>query len=110
VTIAKNYFTEDELFRLNRLVSAFFDLAEIKAQERTPMHMSDWVAELDKFAGMYGKGTLDNAGTVSHQQAVKKATQEYRKYQARTLSPVEQAYLDNIKTVQKRVEKKSEKR
>ena len=56
ISTAKNYLTEDELFRLNRLVSAFFDLAEIKAQERTPMHMKDWVAELDKFAGMYGKG------------------------------------------------------
>lgn len=48
--IAKNYLTEDELFVLNRLVSAFFDLAEIKAKEHTVMRMADWVAELDKFA------------------------------------------------------------
>ncbi len=102
-SIAKNYLTEDELFVLNRLVSAFFDLAEIRAQNRTPMHMRDWLGELDKFAAIYGEGVLKNSGTISHDQAMKKATAEYRKYQARTLSPVEQAYLDTVTTVQKKV-------
>ncbi len=55
VTIAKNYLTQDELFRLNRMVSAFFDLAEIKASEQTQMTMHDWITELDKFADNYGK-------------------------------------------------------
>lgn len=103
---AKNYLTEDELFRLNRMVSAFFDLAEIKAQEHTKMTMADWVLELDKFADNFGKGVLKDAGNVSHKQAIEKATEEYRKYQAKTLSPVEEAYLDNIKALEKRVEKK----
>jgi hypothetical protein len=58
VGIAKNYLTEDELFRLNRMVSAFFDLAEIKAREHAKMRMADWVAELDKFVKNYGKGIL----------------------------------------------------
>lgn len=71
--IAKNYLNEDELFRLNRLVSAFFDLAEIKAREHTKMQMQDWVAELDKFAEIYGKGVLADAGKVSHKQASQKA-------------------------------------
>jgi hypothetical protein len=106
VSIAKNYLTEDELFRLNRLVSAFFDLAEIKAQEHTKMTMADWVAELDKFAENFGKGVLKDAGSVSHKQAVDKAKIEYRKYQAKTLSPVEDAYLENIKALEKKVEKK----
>lgn len=53
VQIAKNYLTEDELFRLNRMVSAFFDLAEIKAQEHQEMRMKDWIFELDKFTTMY---------------------------------------------------------
>lgn len=106
VGIAKNYLTEDELFRLNRLVSAFFDLAEIKAQEHTKMTMADWVAELDKFAENFGKGVLKDAGNVSHKQAVDKAKAEYRKYQAKTLSPVEEAYLENIKVLEKKVEKK----
>jgi len=106
VAIAKNYLTEDELFRLNRMVSAFFDLAEIKAQEKQKMSMADWVAELDKFTENYGKGTLQNAGKVSNKQATKKAVKEYRKFQAKTLSPVEEAYLENIKTLEKKVEKK----
>lgn len=106
VSVAKNYLTADELFRLNRLVSAFFDLAEIKAQEHTRMTMADWVVELDKFAENFGKGVLKDAGSISHKAAVKKATSEYRKYQAKTLSPVEEAYLESIKSLEKKVERK----
>jgi len=105
--IATNYLSEDELFRLNRMVSAFFDLAEIKAREHSQMRMKDWVAELDKFAAMYGKGVLPDAGKISHDEAMQKADQEYRQYQVKTLSPVEKAYLDSIKAVQKQVEKKT---
>jgi hypothetical protein len=104
--VAKNYLNEEELFRLSRLVSAFFDLAEIKAQDHAPMHMKDWVAELDKFAGVYGKGALADAGAVSHKQAEEKAKVEFRKYQARTLSPVEASYLNSVKELQKSVEKR----
>ncbi|VEN73644.1 conserved hypothetical protein [Candidatus Desulfarcum epimagneticum] len=89
------------------MVSAFFDLAEIKAREHTQMRMKDWVAELDKFAEIYGKGALADAGKVSHRQATEKAENEYRQYQVKTLSPVEEAYLDSIKTVQKKIEKKA---
>jgi len=99
--IAKNYLTEDELFRLNRLVSAFFDLAEIKAQEQSPMYMRDWIAELDKFSGLYGQGTLQGAGSISRKQAEQKAEREYRAYEARILSPVEQAYLESVKALEK---------
>ena len=107
VGIAKNYLTEEERFRLNRLVSAFFDLAEIKAQEHIKMTMADWVTELDKFAENFGKGVLKDAGGISHKQALEKATDEYRNYQAKTLSPVEEVYLETIKNVQKQVEKKA---
>lgn len=105
--IAKNYLTKDELYRLNRLVSAFFDLAEIKAQDQEPMKMSDWVAELDKFSEIYGKGELLNAGKISHEKAVEKAEGEYRKYQVKTLSPVEKDYLEAIKSIEKKVSKKT---
>lgn len=110
VGIAKNYLTKDELFRLNRMVSAFFDLAEIKASEHAKMRMSDWVTELDKFAENYGKGVLENAGNVSHEQALEKARSEYIKYQAKTLSPVEEAYLESIKALEKKIEKKANKK
>jgi len=106
-TIAKNYLNEDELFRLNRMVSAFFDLAEIKAREHTKMYMHDWVVELDKFAEIYGKGVLKDAGKVSHKQATEKAEKEYLQYQVKTLSLVEKAYLDTIRGVQKKIEKKA---
>jgi hypothetical protein len=105
--IAKNYLDEDELFRLNRMVSAFFDLAEIKAREHTQMRMKDWIAELDRFTEMYGKGVLPDAGKISHDDAMQKAEKEYSKYQVKTLSPVEKAYLDTIRTVQKKVQKKA---
>lgn len=106
---AKNYLDEDELFRLNRLVSAFFDLAEIKAQEKTPMYMQDWIDELDKFATIYGKGVLKNAGTISRKQADEKAAKEFRVYEAKTLSPIEVEYLESIKAIQKNVEKSKQK-
>lgn len=103
ISVAKNYLTEDELFRLNRMVSAFFDLAEIKAKEHTKMTMADWVAELDKFAENFGKGVLKDAGKISNKQALEKAVKEYRKYQAKTLSPVEEAYLESIKVLEKKL-------
>ncbi len=66
VGIAKNYLTEEELATLNRMVSAFFDLAELRAMQHQPMYMRDWIVELDDFSKRYGKGMLSSAGTVSH--------------------------------------------
>lgn len=107
--IAKNYLSEEELAMLNRMVSAFFDLAELRAMQHQPMYMRDWVVELDDFAKRYGKGVLAGAGTVSHQAALEKATAEYEKYHRRTideLSPVEREFLANIKVAQKKLEGK----
>lgn len=109
IKVAKNYLTQDELFRLNRMVSAFFDLAEIKAQEQAEMKMSDWITELDKFVDIYGKGVLENSWSVSSKKAIEKAEKEYRKYQAKTLSHVEKEYLESIKMLQKKVENKDKK-
>ena len=103
--IAKNYLTEEELFRLNRLVSAFFDLAELKAQTQSPMFMQNWVDELDKFSANYGKGVLKGAGSISHDEAEKKATREYRTYEARILSPIEESYLESLKVLEKNTAK-----
>lgn len=103
---AKNYLTENELFILNRMVSAFFDLAEIKAKEHIKMSMKDWIRELDKFTKNYGKGVLQDAGQVSHDKALKKAVKEYRKFQAKTLSPVEQEYLESLKKIEKKINNK----
>jgi hypothetical protein len=105
ISIAKNNLETDELARLNRLVSAFFDLAELKAMEHTPMEMSDWVAELDKFTTLYGKGTLSDAGKISHEKAIEKVEIEYRKYQSKTLSPIEKDYLETIKKIENQFKK-----
>jgi len=113
IEVAKNYLKDDELAKLNRLVSAFFDLAELRAMERKHMYMKDWLAELDKFAELYGKGILDNAGSISREDALKIATAEYEKYRAKTqdeLSPAERDYLATIKAVQKKLEGKPRKK
>lgn len=103
VEIAKNYLDENELRVLNNLVSGYFDFAEISAIEHRPMHMEDHIRQLDAILSSGGRKLLEGAGKVSHKQAVEKAQAEYRKYQQRTLTPVEEAYLRNIKATEKAV-------
>jgi len=104
--VAKNYLALSELKVLNNLVSAYFDLAEINALEQKPMKMADYIRELDTILQSTGRKLLSDAGTVSHEKATEKAALEYRQYKAKNLSEVEKAYLDAIKTMQKKVEKK----
>ena len=106
IGIAKNYLKEDELKILNNLVSGYFDLAEINAIEHRPMYMSDYVEQLDSILVSGSRKLLTGAGTVSHDQAMRKAKQEYRKYQETTLSPVEEEYLKSIKGIEKEVKKR----
>ena len=103
--IAKNYLSTDELKVLNNLVSGYFDFAEIQAMRHVPMYMSDYIAHLDSILSSTGQKILDNAGQVSHQQAIDKATEEYRKWQNNTLSPVEEAYLETIKSLEAKTKK-----
>lgn len=91
---------------LNNIASAFFDLAEVMAMEHKPMYMKDWIAQLDKLIGVFDKKILTEAGLVIHKDALGKAETEYKKYKAQSLNEVEKAYLDTIKTVQKKVERK----
>ena len=109
VKIAKNYLDEKELKVLSNLVSGYFDIAEIAALERRPMHMEDYIAQLDAVLSSGGREILSNAGTVSHKEALEKAEREYRKYQVQTLSPVEEAYLNTIKAAEKTARKNSKK-
>jgi hypothetical protein len=106
VRIAKNYLSAQELEKLNRLVSAYFDLAELRAMNQQIMHMTDHIASLDKLLSDYGEGVLIDAGKITHKKAIEKAENEYRKFQSKTLSPVEKAYLESIKLLEKNVEKK----
>lgn len=107
VVIAKNYLSEKELKVLNNLVSAYFDLAEINAIEHNTMYMADYVEQLDKILSSTGKDILENAGSVSHKQAVEKAEAEYQKFIQKNLSPVEKEYLEVIKNLEKTAKEKS---
>ena len=107
VKIAKNYLDERELKILNNLVSGYFDIAEIAAMEHRPMYMKDYIAQLDAVLTSGGREILTHAGKVSHDEAMKKAESEYRKFQVQNLSPVEKAYLETIKAVEQTAKKKS---
>ncbi|MCR5495366.1 MAG: virulence RhuM family protein [Treponema sp.] len=107
--IAKNYLSESELKILNNLVSGYFDLAEINAIEHKPMYMSDYVEQLDSVLTSGKRKLLEGAGKISHEKAMEKAEAEYRKYQVITLSPVEEAYLESIKAVEKEAKKQVKK-
>ena len=110
IGIAKNYLKENELRILNNLVSGYFDIAEVNALEHRPMYMSDYIRQLDAVLTSGGRPLLEGSGNVSHQQALDKARNEYRKYQVSTLSPVEQAYLDTVKTAAKEVKRNTKKK
>ena len=109
VEIAKNYLNDDELRVLNNLVSGYFDFAEISAIEHRPMYMADYIRQLDSILSSGGRALLTGAGTVTHAAAMEKAHNEYRKFQQKTLSPVEEAYLESIKAAEKEVKRKTKK-
>ncbi len=105
--VAKNYLNEKELRALGQIVSGYLDFAERQAEREQPMTMADWSAHLDRILTMGGEKLLQGAGSISHEQAIDKAKDEYKKYQARTLSEVEQAYLDCIEELSTKTKKKS---
>ena len=109
IGIAKNYLNEEELKILNNIVSGYFDFAEIQAMRHNPMYMSDYVEHLDNVLKTTGEKLLQGAGTISHAQAMEKATEEYRKYQVQNLSPVEEEYLESIKNIHSTAKKKAKK-
>ena len=107
--VAKNYLKEEELNMLNRMVSAYLDLAEIQALNQKPMYMSDWIEKLDEFIKISGNDILDHKGSISHQQAIDKAKEEYEKYKEQTkndLSEVEKHFVKQIENAAKTIKPK----
>lgn len=96
---AKNYLNEKELRSMGQLVSGYLDFAERQAEREQPMTMNDWAEYLDRILTMSGEQLLQGSGSVSHNEAMKHATHEYRKYKQRTISDAEQDYLDAIKAI-----------
>ena len=97
--IAKNYLDEKELRAMGQIVSGYLDFAERQAERQQVMTMKDWAVHLDNILTMSGEKLLQGAGKVSHEQAIEHATNEYKKYQQRTLSQVEKDFLENIKAL-----------
>ena len=100
--IAKNYLDEKELRAMGQIVSGYLDFAERQAERKQTMTMKDWATHLDSILTMSGEKLLQGTGKVSHQEAIEHATNEYKKYQQRTLSQVEKDFLDNIKSLPKK--------
>ncbi len=103
--VAKNYLDEKELRSMGQLVSGYLDFAERQAEREQVMTMQDWAEHLDRILTMSGEQLLIGNGSVSHKQAMDKATIEYRKYKEKTLSDVEQDYLNSIKLLEKKADK-----
>lgn len=99
--IAKNYLTEDELKVLNRIVSLYLDYAELQALERRPMTMRNWIAKLDDFLKASGRDILTHSGSISHEEALKKAELEYEKFRRRELTAPSQVEKDFEEVVKK---------
>lgn len=108
IIIAKNYLSEKELRALGQIVSGYLDFAERQAEREQAMTMKDWAAHLDRILTMSGENILLDAGKVSHKKAVEKATEEYKKYQAKTLSEAEKNYLDSIKKIEGKTNKQND--
>lgn len=86
VTIAKNYLNDDEMSKLNRLVTMYLDYAEDQAERRQPLYMSDWRSKLDSFLQFNDRAILKHAGRVSMEDAQAKAIEEYQKFNERRLA------------------------
>lgn len=98
--------SEKKLRAMGQLVSGYLDFAERQAEREQVMTMKDWAEHLDRILTMSGEQLLQGNGSISHKQAIDKATDEYRKYKARTLSTVEEDYLNSIKLLEKKIDKK----
>ncbi|TXD83111.1 virulence RhuM family protein [Subsaximicrobium wynnwilliamsii] len=110
VGIAKNYLNEEELNILNRMVTAYLEIAELQALNRKPMYMKDWIGRLDDFLKMTRNDILDNAGTISHKQALEKAEHSYQAYKdtlKNELSKVEQDFIKQLDNTHKQLKKKN---
>ncbi|MEA3461636.1 MAG: virulence RhuM family protein [Bacteroidota bacterium] len=108
--VAKNYLAENELSILNRIVSAYLELAEVQALNQEPMYMKDWIEQLDAFLKMTRKDILNNAGTISHKQALEKAHTEYHRFKElrkNEISEVEKHFLEQVNETEKKLKDKN---
>ena len=105
VSIAKNYLNEDEIKLLGLLVEQYLAFAETMTQQQTLMYMKDWVERLDSILQLNGRELLTHAGKISHQMALDKSTEEYKKFkESERINQMEQSLKeieDDIKKLKK---------
>ncbi|OUN36078.1 virulence RhuM family protein [Lachnoclostridium sp. An76] len=104
VEVAKNYLNKDELDALNKIVTAYLDIAEVHALNHEPMYMKDWLETIDDYLKMTRRDILKTKGTVTHKQALEKAHSEYEKYKKKEenrISVVEQHFIESISKLEK---------
>lgn len=101
ITTAKNYLSDPEIDTLNRITVMFLDQAEFRAQRRKDIHMQDWERFLDKFLRDTELPVLDDAGAVSHEQAVSWANAQYDAFAERRRleaeAEAERRYIDDLR-------------
>lgn len=102
VSIAKNYLAENEITDLNLLVSAFLDLAEFQARRNQLMNMNDWLDRINKFLDSNTLDILSNAGNISHEQALEKATNDYEQFRIEQ----DKKYISDLDKEIKKIEEK----
>lgn len=105
ISIAKNYLKEEELAVLNRLVSAYLDIAEINALQEKPMYMKDWIEILDGFIRMSRQEVLTHAGKISADLALKKALSEFESYRKKTNDELSEVEIHFIKEIEQTTNK-----
>ncbi len=105
VVLVKNYLNDKELRALGQIVSGYLDFAERQSEREETMTMKDWAMHLDRILTMSGEKLLQTAGSISHDKAIEKATNEYKKYQQKTLSEVEKNYLESLKVIEQKTKK-----
>ncbi len=106
IGVAKNYLSKKELAVMNRLVSAYLDIAEINAMQHKPMYMKDWIEVLDGFIKMSRQNVLTHAGKISTEIAHRKALTEYETYKNKSadeLSEVEKQFISHIEQAKKKL-------
>jgi len=104
VGIAKNYLKPEEISVLNRMVTAYLEMAELQALNRKPMTMRGWIDRLDDFLKMTGRDILSHAGGVSHRNALAQAQAQYDAYRQKHLddpSPVEEHFAEAIEEMKR---------
>lgn len=104
VEVAKNYLTEEELSNLNLIVDQYLSFAELQARQRRPMTMADWKTKLDAFLALNDRDILQNAGSISADDAKALAASQYemfetqrRRMEAETPTDDFDAFVERIK-------------